>query len=111
MAVRKRRGQTEQVHAAPWPKGLSNEEIAEFVAAHDLASAIGTGRPVRVKFPPGLLRRTQEKRAERLLVALRLERKDLQQIRRIAKERDIPYTALMRSWIRAGLRRERQKAG
>ncbi len=107
----KRRTQRKLRRASAWPGGLTDEKLAEFVSTHDLSKVLGTGKPRRVKFAPGVLDRTQEKRIERILVALRLERRDLEEIREIARDRDIPYTALMRSWIRAGLRRERRQAG
>lgn len=109
--MRKRRTQTKFREANSWWKGLTNEQLARFVSTHDLSKVMGTGRPAEVEFAPEVLDRTQEKHLERVLVALRLERRDLERIRQIARDQDIPYTALMRSWIRAGLRRERRKAG
>jgi len=107
----KRRKRSRQQEATAWPKGLTEEQLARFVSTHDLSKIIGTGRPVRIDFALGALEKTRGKRLKRILVALRLERQDLERIKRIARDRDIPYTALMRSWLRAGLRRERVKAG
>jgi hypothetical protein len=107
----KGRRQNRLAKAQVLPKGASNSRLAEFVSTHDLYELMGTGRPARVKFAPEVRERTQEKRERRLLVALRLGRKDLDRIRQIARDRDVPYTALMRSWIRAGLSRESKKAG
>ena len=39
-----------------------------------------------------------------------MSREDLEAARRIAREKDIPYTALLRMWIREGLKREQQQA-
>ena len=107
----KRRKRSRQQEATAWPKGLTEEQLARFVSTHDLSKILGTGRPVQVDFAPATLEKTRGKRLKRILVALRLERQDLERIKQIARERDIPYTALMRSWLRAGLRRERVKAG
>jgi len=96
--------------AKTWPKRMRAQQVAEFVASHDLSALIGR-KPDKVESAPEVLKRTQEKRVERTLVALRLERRDLEQVRRIARERDIPYTALMRSWIREALRRARRNVG
>ena len=109
--MRQRREKSRLVLAGRWPRDLSEEKLAEFVSTHDLSNVIGTGEPVDVEFAAEALKKTCEKRVERLLVALRLDKKDLEAIKQIARERDIPYTALMRSWIRAGLRRERRQAG
>lgn len=107
----KRRGQRKLIRARKWPSGLSDAKIAEFVATHDLSELIGGGRSAKVEFTQQVLEQTKIKREGRLLVALRLGRGDLERIKQIAHERDVPYTALMRSWIRAGLRREGRKAG
>ena len=107
----KRRKRSRQQEATAWPKGLTEEQLARFVSTHDLSKIIGTGRPGQVDIAPATLEKTRGKRLKRILVALRLERQDLERIKQIARERDIPYTALMRSWLRAGLRRERVKAG
>lgn len=107
----KRRGQRKLIRARKWPSGLSDAKLAEFVATHDLSELIGGGRSAKVEFTQQALEQTKIKREGRLLVALRLGRGDLERIKQIAHERDVPYTALMRSWIRAGLRREGRKAG
>ena len=107
----KRRKRSRQQEATAWPKGLTEEQLARFVSTHDLSKIMGTGRSVQVGFAPAALEKTRGKRLKRILVALRIERQDLERIKRIARDRDIPYTALMRSWLRAGLRRERVKAG
>jgi len=105
----KRRKRSRQQEATAWPKGLTEEQLARFVSTHDLSKIIGTGRTVQVDFAPAALAKTRGKPFKRIPVAFRLERQDLERIKQIARERDIPYTALMRSWLRAGLRRERVK--
>ncbi len=107
----KRRKRNRQREATAWPRGLTEEQLARFVSTHDLSKIIGTGRSVKVDFAPAALGQTRGKRLKRILVALRLESQDLESIKQIARERDIPYTALMRSWLRAGLRREGVGAG
>ena len=110
MKVKQRREKSRLVRAGRWPTGLSEEKLAEFVSTHDLSNVIGTGKPVDLEFAAEALKKTREKRVERLLVALRLDKRDLEVIKQIARERDVPNTSLMRSWIRAGLRREKVKA-
>ena len=105
-----KRGQRKLIRARKWPRGLSEKKLAEFVATHDLSELIGGGRSAKVDFTQQALEHTKSKREGRLLVALRLGKEDLERIKQIARERDIPYTALMRSWIRAGLRREGRRA-
>jgi len=106
-----KRGQRKLIRARKWPRSLSEKKLAEFVATHDLSELIGGGRSAKVDFTQKALEQTKSKREGRLLVALRLGKGDLERIKQIARERDIPYTALMRSWIRAGLRREGRRAG
>ena len=63
-----------KLRASVWPKGLSDEKLAEFVSTYDLSKVVGTGKPIKVEFAPEVLDRTQEKRIERMLVALRMTR-------------------------------------
>jgi len=97
--------------ANEWPEGLSDEELAEFVETHDLSRLMGKGVPANIEFTKEAQEATQQKKLERLAVSLKLTRADLEEIRRLAQEKDVPSTALMRSWIREGLRRERHRAG
>lgn len=46
----KRRGEWKLIRARRWPRGLSDEKLAEFVATHDLSELIGGGRAAKVEF-------------------------------------------------------------
>ncbi len=54
------------IRARRWPRGLSDEELAEFVATHDLSELIGGGRSAKVGFTHQALEQTKSKREERL---------------------------------------------
>ncbi len=100
--------------ATAWPKeALSDEEFARWVETHSLEKLIGTAERVSIK-PPSriMLEETNRKHEafERLLLALGLSREDLKTAQRIARKKGTPYTALLRAWIREGLRREQQRA-
>lgn len=62
----KRRGQWKLIRARRWPRGLSDEKLAEFVATHDLSELIDRGRSAKVEFTHQALEQTQSKREERL---------------------------------------------
>lgn len=92
---------------------MSDEEFARWVETHSLEKLIGTAQRVPIKsLHQTAIEETRHKQEafERLLIALGISREDLQTARRIARERAIPYTALLRSWIREGLKREQRRA-
>ncbi|MBI3302129.1 MAG: hypothetical protein HYZ72_08660 [Deltaproteobacteria bacterium] len=97
-----------------WPNDdLSDEEFARWVETHSLEKLIGTAEHVPVKpRVQTVLKGAQRKREafERLLFALHIARKDVEAVHRIAQRKDIPYSELLRSWIREGLRREQRRA-
>jgi hypothetical protein len=99
--------------AEAWPAAnLSDEEFAHWVETHSLEKLIGTAHCVPIKpAPRTLLEETKRKQEafDRLLIALGISRQDLRTARRIAREKAIPYTTLLRSWIRQGLKREQRR--
>jgi hypothetical protein len=100
--------------ATAWPDdNVSDKEFAQWAETHSLEKLIGTAEHMPIKpSPRTMLKDTKRRREgfERLLTALGIPRQDLEVARRIAREKDIPYTALLRSWIREGLKREQQRA-
>jgi hypothetical protein len=58
-----------------------------------------------IELAPALVRRIQERLKKRLL-ALRLEEWQIRRAREIARQKKIPYQALMREWITRGIRAE-----
>ena len=68
----------------------SDAEVAEYWLTHDSADDIAWARPgVRIEFDADVERPTRP-------VTLRLPRRLLQELRVLAKDRDVPYQSLMK---------------
>lgn len=74
---------------------MSDQELRDY---YDRTSLFEEGKPVR------RVRMTFPK--PRLLVAMRMEEETLEAVKRIAAERGVNYSTLMRMWITERLRRE-----
>ncbi len=71
-------------------KRVSEAEVAEYWLTHDSAAEINwSGQQVRIEFDPDVERPTRS-------ITLRLPRRLLQEIRVLAKDRDVPYQSLMK---------------
>lgn len=72
------------------PRRRSDAQVAEYWLTHDSVGAIDWSRPgVRLEFDPEVERPTRP-------VTLRLPRRLLQELRVLAKDRDVPYQSLMK---------------
>ena len=72
------------------PRRLSDARVADYWLAHDSVGEIDWSRPgVRLEFDPEVERPTRP-------VTLRLPRRLLQELRVLAKDRDVPYQSLMK---------------
>ena len=113
MATRKSKSPKRLPVATAWPDdNVSDEEFAQWAEAHSLEKLIGTAERVPIKPTPQTVPKkaiSTHKAFERLLLAVGISRQDLQTARRLAREKEIPYTTLLRSWIREGLRREQRR--
>ena len=100
--------------AEAWPNADSSDlEFAQWAETHSLEKLMGTSEPVSEELPAQShppAGKASPAAPERSLVALRLSREDIAAARRIAHEKDIPYTVLLRMWIREGLKREQEQA-
>lgn len=68
----------------------SEAEIADYWLEHDSAGAVDwLGPPVKIEFDPDVERPTRS-------VTLRLPRQLLQELRVLAKDRDVPYQSFMK---------------
>lgn len=86
-------------------KKRSDAEVAEYWLSHDSAVDIDWSRPgVRLEFDPDVERPTRS-------VTLRLPRRLLQEIRVLAKDRDVPYQSLMKVLLAEKVAELRRKAG
>ena len=72
------------------PRRLGDAQVADYWLAHDSVGEIDWSRPgVRLEFDPEVERPTRP-------VTLRLPRRLLQELRVLAKDRDVPYQSLMK---------------
>ena len=88
-------------------RGKAEADFANFVAGHDLTPHLKEMELVdqTLALAPELAERIRE-RARKRLIALRLPEWQIEGARRIAKRKKMPYQALMRAWIGAGLKQE-----
>jgi hypothetical protein len=98
--------------ATAWPdEQVTDEEFAQWAETHSLEKLMGTAEDVPSKRPSlsstGVVK---HKQVERVRLALRMTAEELETARRIARTKAIPYTTLLRSWIREGLKREQRRA-
>ena len=97
------------------PKFESFDEVVEFFDEHDAAPYLDELEDVTAQFQMGpeqmeeILHRGME-RYEKRLLSLRLERRQIDEARRIAQRKGLGYQTLMRVWIQEGIDREK-KAG
>ena len=72
------------------PRRRGNAQVADYWLTHDSVGEIDWSRPgVRLEFDPKVERPTRP-------VTLRLPRRLLQELRVLAKDRDVPYQSLMK---------------
>ena len=75
------------------PRRHSDARVADYWLTHDSADQIDwTGPGVRIEFDPEVERPTRP-------VTLRLPRRLLQELRVLAKDRDVPYQSLLKVFL------------
>ena len=83
----------------------SEAEVAEYWLTHDSAREVDWAAPgVRIEFDPDVERPTQP-------VTVRLPRRLLQELRVLAKDRDVPYQSLMKVLLAEKVTELRRRAG
>lgn len=83
----------------------SDAEVADYWLTHDSADEIEWTAPgVRIEFAPDVERPTRP-------VTLRLPRRLLQELRVLAKDRDVPYQSLMKILLAEKVAELRRRAG
>lgn len=83
----------------------TDAEVAEYWLTHDSADEVEWSRPgVRIQFDPGVERPTRS-------VTLRLPRRLLQELKVLAKDRDVPYQSLMKVLLAERVAELRRRAG
>lgn len=88
------------------PKFKDDREAADFWAAQDSTPYLRDLREVPVKVSPTLRRRVAERAELKKPVTLRLEPRQIEAAKRVARRKSIPYQTLLRMWIAEGLTRE-----
>jgi hypothetical protein len=87
------------------PRKRSEADIAEYWLTHDSAAEVDWAAPgVRLEFDPEVERPTQP-------VTVRLPRRLLQELRVLAKDRDVPYQSLMKVLLAEKVTELRRRAG
>jgi len=74
--------------------GWSEEQIAQFWETHDSTDYLDQMEDVDIK-----LKIPQDYR----VISLRLEAKDIEKAKRLARRKGVPYTVLLRMWIKEKL--------
>jgi hypothetical protein len=83
----------------------SEAEVTEYWLTHDSTREVDWAAPgVRLEFDPEVERPTQP-------VTVRLPRRLLQEIRVLAKDRDVPYQSLMKVLLAEKVTELRRRAG
>jgi len=89
------------------PKFKSEKEEAEFWDSHSIADVWGELEEADIKPAPELKASIKERSQNRLkMVSLRLREEQIQAVKAIAAEKDIPYQTLLRFWIGQAIRAE-----
>jgi hypothetical protein len=93
------------------PQFKSDLEMARFFDTHSVADYWDQMEDVDEVFvlAPALARRIRERMKKRLM-SLRLEEWQIRRAREIARQKKIPYQALMREWITRGIRADSAKS-
>jgi hypothetical protein len=87
------------------PRKYTDAEVAEYWLTHDSVEAgAWKGPPVRLEFDPGVERPTH-------VVTLHLPRRLLQDLKGLAKGRDIPYQSLIERLLADKVTELRRKPG
>jgi predicted DNA binding CopG/RHH family protein len=87
------------------PRKLREADVADYWLQHDSAEEIDWTAPgVRLEFHPDVERPTQP-------VTVRLPRRLLQELKVLAKDRDVPYQSLMKLLLAEKVTELRRKAG
>lgn len=88
------------------PKFKSEKEEAEFWDAHNSLDYLESDEPVKIELDPELAAKIRE-RSKTKRVTLRLRLSQIEDAKWIAREKDIPYQTLIRSWVAEAIKREK----
>lgn len=91
------------------------EELAEYVDTHSLGESLDEFEVVTETFQlaPELEKKIRERAEERFkktLISLRLENRQIEDAKQIAREKGLAYQTMMRVWIQEGIERARKES-
>jgi len=89
------------------PRFVNEAAEAAFWATHSLAAIWDKLEPVQIQVSPKA-RRLVLRQSRKKPVTLRLEARQIQRAKQLARAKSLSYQALMRSWISEGIAREKQ---
>lgn len=94
------------------PRLKTEKEVHEFWSKHEAADYLHEAEELdeQIQLAPGLAHKIRE-RTKKKMIALRLERWQLERTKALARKRKIPYQHLLRFWISQGLRQEASGQG
>ena len=78
----------------PDMSGWSDEQIAQFWETHDSTDYLDQMEDVEVEV---------EVPQDYRVISLRLETKDIERVKHLARKKGVPYTVLLRMWIKEKL--------
>ena len=86
------------------PKFSSDEELAQWIETHDLSDYMDSLELVTEEI------KVQRTRREKQSIGVDLNPGDLDEIKRVAKTKGIPYQTLIKNWLIEKLRQEAKSA-
>ena len=84
----------------------SKEEEANFWDTHDSIEFLDEFKPAEIEVAPELEQRILTKRELKKPVTLRLEPAQIEDVKRIASRKGLPYQTLIRMWITEAIQQE-----
>lgn len=90
------------------PEFKNEKEEAVFWDTHNSLDYLESDEPVELELAPELIATIKE-RSKTKRVTLRLRLSQIEDAKKIAKKKDIPYQTLMRSWIAQAIEKERRQ--
>jgi predicted DNA binding CopG/RHH family protein len=86
------------------PEFKTEKEEAEFWDTHNSLEYLESDEPIELELAPELAAKDKSKTKR---VTLRLRLSQIEDAKTIARDKDIPYQTLIRSWIVDAIKRER----
>ena len=88
------------------PEFNSEEEEARFWDTHDTIEYLDEFKSVEIEVTPELEERILTKRELKKQVTLRLDPAQIENVKRIASRKGLPYQTLIRMWITEAIQQE-----